>query len=175
MTKRYLEEIVKLAKQSSVDKRTYHQFIQRLKKGTPTKEDSPSDHICVFFLPIDKKLQQIYLCHHIKAADWIPPGGHIKKDEHPTITVKRESLEELGYLPIDNQIKLFDLSIKHIVNPKYSCKYHYDIWYLIDTDKREFVFTKKEYYDAGWFTIQQANRLIRFNPDYLKIVNKIAI
>lgn len=169
----YLSEINKLKDKPWIDQVVFKKFIKRLQQPDLVKEDNPVDHICTFFLPIDIEKKQIYLCHHIKAQDWIPPGGHIDKDELPVETVKREVSEELNYSASLDQIKMFDLSIKHIINPKHGCEYHYDIWHWIPINKQDFSYTKKEYYDARWVTIPKANKLCTKNPTYLEVINKI--
>ena len=169
----YLSEINKLKNKPWINKIILKKFIKRLKHPLLVKEDSPTDHICVFFLPIDVGKKQIYLCHHIKAQDWIPPGGHIDKNEHPTNTVIREFQEELNFILQKTTIKLFDLSIKDVRSAGHGCRIHWDIWYLVLIGKIDFDFTKKEYYNARWVTIPEANKLCKYNPLYLKIINKI--
>lgn len=39
---------------------------------------------------------KVLLIHHKKIGKWIPPGGHIEKDETPDETVEREFKEELN-------------------------------------------------------------------------------
>ncbi len=39
---------------------------------------------------------KVLLIHHKKLNLWLPPGGHIEKDETPDDAVKRELKEELG-------------------------------------------------------------------------------
>ena len=50
---------------------------ERISAGKLTRPENPHDHFCAFFLPVDVKHSSIYLVHHKKADDWIPPGGHI--------------------------------------------------------------------------------------------------
>ncbi len=169
----YLSEINKLKDKPWINSAVFKKFTKRLCQSLLVKEDSPTNHICVFFLPVDVKAKQIYLCHHIKAQDWIPPGGHIDKGEAPVETVKREVFEELNHSVNIDQINIFDLSIKHIINPIHGCEYHYDIWHWFPINTQNFNYTKKEYYNARWVTILEANKLCKKNPTYLEIVNKI--
>lgn len=170
----YLSEINKLKNKPWINPVVYNKFVKRLQRPDLVKNDNPVDHICTFFLPIDITNKLIYLCHHIKAQDWIPPGGHIDKGELPIETVKREVFEELNYSVNLSQINMFDLSIKHIINSIHGCEYHYDIWHWIPIIKQDFKYTKKEYYDARWVTISEANKLCQKNPTYLEVINKIS-
>lgn len=130
-------------------------------------------HIVVFFIPINKKSKSIYLVYHIKADDWIPPGGHIELFEHPTDTVVREFREELNYKITKKQISVFDLSIKDISNnPRNPCRLHFDFWYLVDTPKKDFKYLEKEFKSAGWYTIKEALKKIK-TPLYNHIVRKL--
>lgn len=169
-----IKEINKLKHKSSVNKRTFDKFVQRIKSTKPlTKEHSQYDHICTFFVPINKAAGKIFIGHHIKADDWIPPGGHIKLDEHPVQTVKREFVEELNHSLTDEKIELFDLTIKYIINnPRHNCKVHYDLWYLVYTDKHDFNYTRKEFYQARWMKVSQAKQLIQ-NTDYRLVISKL--
>ncbi len=44
--------------------------------------------------------QKVLLHYHQKLDKWLPPGGHMEKDESPAETARREVLEETG-LEID--------------------------------------------------------------------------
>jgi hypothetical protein len=79
------DEIECLYTLSHIDKSTIDQF--RTLKSTQhshTKREGNLLHYCSFFLPYDQQTGKIYLGHHIKADDWIPPGGHIEPGETPS-------------------------------------------------------------------------------------------
>lgn len=165
-------EITSLENNNNIDPDILLKFLKRLKQPKYIREESPSDHFCVFFLPIDLKTQQIYLGHHKKAGDWIPPGGHIEPNEHPLDTVKREMFEELQFKLTNEEVRLFDLTIKNINKPHRACKRHYDLWYLVFMDKTDFIFDPREYYDAKWFPKSQAQNLTK-EKNYREAINKI--
>ncbi|MCL4374355.1 NUDIX domain-containing protein [Patescibacteria group bacterium] len=173
MIKRFLEEIKPLRTRHYVDQSVYQRFVRRINQGNLTKTDNPRSHVCVFFLPVDASRRKIYLGHHIKANDWIPPGGHIDPGELPRLTVRRESREELRFDPDPLTIHLFDLSIKPIVPAKFGCARHFDIWYIVRQKTQRFAYLKREYYAGRWVNLAQANQLVRRNPDYLRIINKL--
>ena len=137
-----------------------------------TKPEGAGAHICSFFLPVNKKTASIYLVDHIKAQDWIPPGGHINKDELPIETVKREFKEELDHQLTIEKIELFDLSIKEINRPRQNCLIHYDIWYLVHIDKIKFNWLKKEFHDASWFDFDEGIKKVKLSH-YRNIIKKL--
>ena len=166
--------VLSLRKKSHIEKNTIERFLKRIDSNIPlTKENNFYDHICSFFVPVNRKNKLIYIGHHIKADQWIPPGGHIKTDETPIETVKREFEEELKHKLTREKIELFDLSIKDIEpNPRHSCKRHYDFWFIVYTDKKDFDFIKKEFYDASWHTLEETLKKVK-TPQYNKIIRKL--
>jgi len=169
------KEILKLKNKKHVDQNVLQKFLKRLQSGKGLlRYENIADHFCVFFLPIHHKSSSIYLGHHIKADDWIPPGGHIEKGEHPVDTIKREIVEELDYELGDELIEIFDLTIKPI-RRKHPCKLHWDLWYLIYLkEKIPFKFEKREFYNAGWFELERAVEKIKGN-NYRKTIEKLLI
>ena len=163
MQKILLSVIEKLKKNPHINKQTIKKIEIRINSNPLlVKSENVKSHFCSFFVPINKKTKSIYLVHHIKAQDWIPPGGHIEKNEHPTATVKREFEEELSHKLTDEVIELFDATIKDIsTNPRNPCEIHYDLWHLVYVNKLPFKFDRGEFYDAGWFSFEDALNKIR--------------
>jgi 8-oxo-dGTP diphosphatase len=56
----------------------------------------PPRHLVSYVVPIDPDDGAILLVDHVNAGLWLPPGGHVEPDEHPTETARREAAEELG-------------------------------------------------------------------------------
>lgn len=157
-----LSELNKLESMPHVDKKILKQFYARLKNPKILRSQNTPDHFCVFFVPFDRKLNQIYLGHHIKANDWIPPGGHIEENESPLDTVKREMSEELNYNLTSEPIEFFSITIKPIKNLKRTpCKKHWDLWYLVYMPKTNFTFDKGEFHTAKWVSLQEAKKLMK--------------
>lgn len=169
-----LSQLKKLETKPPIDKKILQQFYIRLKNPKILRSQNTPDHFCVFFVPYDKREQLIYLGHHIKANDWIPPGGHIENDEHPLDTVKREMLEELKFKLTTEKIELFDITIKPIETPRPDCKRHWDIWYLIHTSKTRFIFDKSEFYTAKWISLKEAKKLMKIK-NYNHTLQKLAL
>jgi 8-oxo-dGTP pyrophosphatase MutT (NUDIX family) len=132
-----------------------------------------TDHFCVFFLPYHAPSNSIYLVHHKKAEDWIPPGGHIEMGEHPSDTVVREFQEELKVEIGQKSIELFDISRKKIADKGQSCDVHWDIWHLVHTPKHDFVWDRREFYSSGWYEIGEGLEKITKNEEYRNIIGKL--
>lgn len=167
------KEVLKF-KNKKIDRKIIDQFLKKLSSTDKlTKELNIDEHLCAFFVPVDEKTKSVYLGHHIKADDWIPPGGHIKWNEHPTETVIREFEEELAYKIEKNQIEIFNLSIKDVSdNPRSPCKLHFDFWYLVKVPKVDFKYLKKEFHDARWHNLKEASEKIK-TPKYNQIVRTL--
>ena len=59
------------------------------------KPDNPPKHLVSYFVVYDPRARKLMLVDHIKAGMWLPSGGHVEIDEHPSETVRREAMEEL--------------------------------------------------------------------------------
>lgn len=143
-----------------------------IRNGFFTKSDNVYNHICVFFLPIHIPSYSIFLVHHKKAKDWIPPGGHIEKDELPTHTIQREFYEELGFHIKQEKVDFFTLSVKCITQKSVTCRIHYDFWYVISMkEKTHFSYSSDEFFKAQW--IPQSQLFLTTERDYRSIEQQI--
>jgi len=173
MKRKLKQEINKLKNKKHVDGKILEKFLGRLETDSKLLRcEGAVDHYCVFFLPFHQNSKSIYIGHHIKADDWIPPGGHIEKDEHPLETIKREALEELDHQLTDEKIILYDLTIKPIDRPE--CKTHWDLWYVILFDQiKEFSFDPKEFHQADWHKLDEGLRKVK-TKNYKTTMSKLA-
>jgi 8-oxo-dGTP pyrophosphatase MutT (NUDIX family) len=168
------EEIERIYTLPGVDPKTIEQFKQlKTSQATHARGEGNSIHYCSFFLPYDKQAGKIYLGYHIKADDWIPPGGHIEPGETPKDAAVREMMEELQTIITKDQLIPFNLSVKAINRPDKGCITHYDIWHLVDVKVQAFDYLKSEYHDAGWFSVSEGVKKITKNLDFAQIVGSI--
>lgn len=139
-----------------------------------TKKEGNPHHYCSLFLPYDKTKNKVYLCHHIKADDWIPPGGHIEPGETPLTAAIREMKEELRVAITKAQLEAWNISVKPINRAAAGCLTHYDIWHLVHISEQTFDYDPREYHAGGWFSIPSAQAKITKNPDFAYLVGLLA-
>jgi 8-oxo-dGTP pyrophosphatase MutT (NUDIX family) len=166
------KQLLRFSKLSHLNKSVYAEFLRRFSKGRLFRHNNKKSHFCVFFLPVDKSLKYCYLGWHKKADGWIPPGGHIDKDETPVNTVKREFQEELKFKLTCQKIIPFNLSVKNIKNPNNKCRYHWDLWFIVICTKTNFDFLKQEYWQAGWQDVNTARFVVK-GKNYQNTIAKL--
>ncbi len=139
----------------------YDRTLKRLSEGRLTIDENPTDHFPIYFLPFNPKTKQIFLVHHIKAQLWISPGGHIDEGESLLTTLNRELEEELGLPQQFKELpRPFLFTISNISNDRQTCKIHYDTWFLLETDGRDFQTDDKEFYNTEWVSISEAKQRV---------------
>ena len=60
------------------------------------KPATPERHLVSYVVPVEPDDGAVLLVAHRNAGLWLPPGGHVERDEHPALTAGREAAEELG-------------------------------------------------------------------------------
>jgi len=152
------------------------EFIDRVQNNEGVvKEENQADHLCAFFVPVHKESKSVYVGHHIKADEWMPPGGHIEKGEHPKDTVRREFEEELRFRLTDEQIELVDLTVIDIEPNERTCLRHWDMWYIVPVkEKMDYGVDKGEFYEAGWMSVEDAMEKMEVGrQNYMKAMKKV--
>lgn len=116
---RIIEELVR-AVQPFDEIETCHQedILRWIDTGVPLcrtrKPDTPPKHLVSYFTLYDPKVNQLLLVNHKKALLWLPPGGHVEPNEHPSDTAKRELNEEL-FKQGSHSTRLFSLGLLPIL------------------------------------------------------------
>ncbi len=114
-----------------------------------TPPDNPPRHFTCYFVPYDKKNHSFLLTQHIKAAQWLPAGGHVEEYEDPKITAIRECKEELK---IDAKL-IWDKPF--FVSRTIHQHEDMSLWYAIEGHYDEsFDFTRDEFLSVKWFTLE---------------------
>lgn len=135
----------------------------------------------------NKPPKKVLLLHHKKHNVWLPPGGHIERDENPVQAAIREVKEETGLTidipthPITNMsetaIELpVPYSLREFLIPEWGDQpehYHLDIMYKVEVPYQK-ISVSDESHQIGWFTLEEANNLTLFEstrqalPELLK-------
>ena len=111
---------------------------------------------------------KVLLIHHKKLDLWLPPGGHIEKNETPDEAVKREFREELG-LEVEilnrNDIPTGGNIVKQLAVPFYVNVHrvgdhdHCCFFYIcILKNPKKISIDKSELKDFGWFSPKELNQ-----------------
>ena len=111
---------------------------------------------------------------HINAGKWLPPGGHVEKDEHPKTAVEREITEELALTADFITEQPFFLTQTTTVNIDSG---HVDVslWYILNGDsEKEITYDPKEFNGYKWFAhneILKADKE-KFDPHMHRFIRK---
>jgi 8-oxo-dGTP pyrophosphatase MutT (NUDIX family) len=111
---------------------------------------------------------KVLLVYHKKLNFWLPPGGHIEKNETPDETVLREFKEEVG-LDVEilnrNDVLMEGKIVKQLAVPFYVNVHnvgdhdHCCLFYLCTTKYPEKIkINKSELKDFGWFSAEELDQ-----------------
>ena len=56
--------------------------------------------------------------------------------------------------------------------PLRPCKVHFDLWYMVNLPKTNFVFDKKEFYAAKWVTFERVFAIMK-REQYKTVLKKL--
>lgn len=119
------------------------------------KPDIPNKHLVSYFCVFDMSFKKILLVEHRKAGLWIPSGGHVELDEHPSRTVERECEEELGIkATFLREDPIFITSTVTVG----STAGHTDVslWYILRGDSsKPLQFDIEEFSSVKWFNFDE--------------------
>jgi 8-oxo-dGTP pyrophosphatase MutT (NUDIX family) len=135
-------------------------YLQRVAEGNLTRDENPVTHFCVYFFPFNPVAKQVFLVHHKKANKWIPPGGHINKGENLWQALNREISEELGVSEYFKEQPIPFLLTITPINQSFTCKEHFDVWFLLKTNGADFQVNAREFYNTGWFSRADAKEIV---------------
>lgn len=146
------KEIEALIAAGHFDPKVAEQFMTRLAEGHLVRQENPASHVSTYFLPYNPANQTVLLVAHKKSGLWLAPGGHVEPNETLWQTVNREIREELGvpdHFPASP--KPFLLTIVDIPpRPNGHCRRHYDVWFLMPTDGKNFAIDPGEFHETRW-------------------------
>lgn len=111
---------------------------------------------------------KVLLIHHKKLNLWLPPGGHIEKDETPDDAVTREFKEELGLdvkILNRNDIPMGGNIVKQLAVPFYANVHrvgdhdHCCFFYLCKTKNPEkMTINTSELKNYAWLSVEELNQ-----------------
>ncbi|MGC4808067.1 NUDIX domain-containing protein [Micromonospora sp. DT233] len=120
------------------------------------KPRTPSPHLVAYFLLRDDHDGALLLVDHRNAGMWLPTGGHVEPGEHPTDTVRREVVEELGvpavFAPTHGERPAF-LTVTTTVGRPEDRHVDVSLWYVL-SGRRDQPLTPDpaEFREVRWWT-----------------------
>jgi len=144
------------------------------------KPDTPPKHLVSYFVLLDPNKRSLLLVDHIKAQLWLPPGGHVRFNEHPKAAVVREIQEEFTmpatFLQGNDKPIFVTVNQTGGLTPG-----HIDVslWYILRGNVHDFLrYDKSEFLDTEWYTfdeILQSDPIIfdRHLPRFVKKISSI--
>lgn len=119
------------------------------------KPKTPPMHLVSYFIPVDLTTKKLLLVHHKKANLWLPPGGHVEVNEHPTQTVMREMKEELQDKAILLAANPLFLTVTQTVNDP-SPHIDVSLWFIVQGNSaKDYIFDTTEFYRVQWFAFTE--------------------
>jgi len=124
---------------------------------------------------------RVLLTHHRKLDRWVPPGGHIEKDETPDEAVKREVKEELNLdveilnrndVPEEGNVTRqlavpFYVNVHNVGDHEHAC-----FFYLcVPKNPEDLKIKKDELNDSRWFSPEELEE-DHIPPDVRNIAKK---
>lgn len=143
------------------------------------RPDKPPKHLVSYFVLVDPGHNSLLLGDHVKSQLWLPSGGHVELNEHPKMTVVRESQEELGKDAVFLRGNDHPFFITVTKTNAFTAR-HTDVslWYLLRGSVHETIdFERREFNDVTWFTfdeILQSHPAI-FDPHMQRFAQKLAV
>ncbi len=123
---------------------------------------------------VDESGDYIFMTHHAKLNRWLQPGGHADGDENVARVALKEALEETGMegLRLFSE-EIFDLDIHVIPERKRIPEHeHFDIRYLIKTEKNTPFQISEESNDLAWLPLDKVAEQNDANNSILRMVEK---
>lgn len=115
-------------------------------------------HVTVSAWVIDTNTENALLLFHAKLSRWLQPGGHIDdNDVTPLHAALRECSEETGiHARPASDAGLFDIDIHRIpARADELAHWHFDVRYLLRTDKSENIKISTESQGFHWVPIER--------------------
>jgi 8-oxo-dGTP diphosphatase len=141
------------------------------------KPATPPRHLVSYAVLVDPATLSVFLVDHILAGRWLPTGGHVEPGEDPTVTVVRETREELGIdadFSIAGDRPVF-VTVTRIAGPD---RGHTDVslWYVISGNPRlPITLDLAEFTGGRWWTaaeIDSASPAL-FDPHFGRFASKL--
>lgn len=147
------------------------------------RREHPPGHFTASGLLITPDLQSVALMHHKKLNKWLQFGGHADGEQLLAQVALKEAEEESGiaaaFFPYEEALGVdfhplpYDLDVHTIPargeDPEHL---HWDVRYLLYTDRPDLLQGNHESHGIGWFTLDEA-RTLTDEPSMLRQFDKV--
>ena len=135
------------------------------------KPATPPKHLVSYFVVVDG--EHVLLVDHRNAQLWLPPGGHVERDEHPRDTVMRELEEELGLVASHRIDAPLMVTVTTTVGLTAG---HTDVslWYVVKADRTTRIkYDEGEFQSIQWFPFSEVP-FERTDPNMRRFLSKLS-
>ena len=139
------------------------------------KPATPPKQLVSYFVLIDPDRKKILLMDHINAELWLPPGGHVEKDEHPAAAAERECMEELS-ITADFLLPDPVFITESITTGKTAGHTDVSLWYALKADSEiELEYDREEFNGYKWFGYDEIldMDIAKLDPHMHRFVRKV--
>ncbi len=138
----------------------------------------PVRHLVSYFLLIDHDGDSVLLGDHVKARLWLPSGGHVEPDEHPSGTVARECREELGIDAVFHPAVGAHPLFLTVTDTRGTRNVHNDVslWYVLSASRAtDLTVDPREYRSVRWWSPDEilAADPALFDPHMARMLTKM--
>ncbi|MEC7838607.1 MAG: NUDIX hydrolase [Chlamydiota bacterium] len=172
-----IENLIKtIEPYDAIEKSHQKDALNWIKTGAPlcriAKPDTPPKHLVSYFILLDTKKRQLLLVDHKKALLWLPPGGHVEPEEHPTAAAFRELEEELNIkLSLLKEDPLFITVTKTV--GKTAGHTDVTLWYVFSADSSvSYTYDQSEFETIKWYSLDDLP-MTRTDPNLSRFCNKL--
>jgi 8-oxo-dGTP pyrophosphatase MutT (NUDIX family) len=139
------------------------------------KPATPPKHLVSYAVLVDPDDRSVFLVDHRLAGLCLPPGGHVEPGEDPAVTVRRETMEELGIQADFSIIGARPLFVT--VTPTVDGG-HTDVslWYVISGNAQSPIrLDPREFAGGRWWTVAELDSAdpARFDPHFGRFTAKL--
>ena len=141
------------------------------------KPATPSPHLVVYFLLVDRAAGLVLLCDHRLSGLRLPTGGHVEPGEDPADAVRREAQEELG-LRVADVAAPFLVTVTETVGAPPSRHTDVTLWYALPVPSTApLVPDEREFAGVRWWSRAEvaAARPGRVEPHLLRALDALGL
>jgi 8-oxo-dGTP diphosphatase len=143
-----------------------------------SKPATPDRHLVSYAVMLDRDNLDVLLVDHVNSGLVLPPGGHVKPDEHPAAAARRECREELG---IEASLTGggIDPAFVTVTTTIGLDRGHTDVslWFILEGSRDlELTLDEVEFRGARWWSLEEVTAADgeTFDPHFQRFMRKVS-